>query len=403
MKNLLIKDIKLMIQVKKLIVSFIVFLLIFILFAAMFSNFMAEKRILDQVHIGIIDEEKSFLTSMLLDNFKQNEAFSGLFKIDIADEDTLLDKYHNNELSALVYLPSDFTDSLLRFENTPMRITFNPNYPLKNTVLTSIMGSYSTFIKSVDVGIYSLYNVLKDEGLDRTELLDINEKFSVNMVMNALNRNELFEYEAIDTYPSASSSDYFIYSIMILIILFIATSGSSLFSDEIENQSLQRFKATGGSMFKFSLSKSCILSLNIILTLLPMVLIMIYLNKSISYQALSLMIGFLILVTLLFVVTSLTIGLLFNKYKVNLLMSTMLTLVLGIIGGQFIPIQVMPKFIQDISSLTPNYWILRTCLYLNQNLITKDYWIISAVIILLIVIMTVIQNIILQRTHIWGK
>ena len=84
-------------------------------------------------------------------------------------------------------------------------------------------------------------------------------------------------------------------------------------------------------------------------------------------------------------------------------MSTMLTLVLGILGGQFIPIQVMPKFIQDISSLTPNYWILRTCLYLNQNLITKDFWIISAAIVTLIVIMTVIQNIILQRTHIWGK
>lgn len=403
MKNLLMKDIKLLIQLKKLVVSFLVFLLIFVLFAAMFNKFMAEKRILDRVHIGIIDEEKSFLTSMLLDNFKQNESFSGLFEIDVADEDILLNKYHNNELSALVYLPSDFTDSLLRFENTPMQIIFNPNYPLKNTVLASIMGSYSTYIKSVDVGIYSLYNVLKDEGLERTELLDINEKFSMNMVMNTLNRNKIFEHAAIDTYPSASSSDYFVYSIMILIILFIATSGSSLFSDEIENQSLQRFKATGGSMFKFSLSKSCILSMNIILILLPMIIIMIFLNKSISFQALSLMIGFLILVTVLFVVTSLTIGLIFSKYKVNLLMSTMLTLVLGILGGQFIPIQVMPKFIQDISSLTPNYWILRTCLYLNQNLITKDFWIISAAIVTLIVIMTVIQNIILQRTHIWGK
>ena len=71
---------------------------------------------------------------------------------------------------------------------------------------------------------------------------------------------------------------------MILIILFIATSGSSLFGDEIDNQSLQRYKASGSSMFKFSLSKSSVLSLNIILTLLPMIVIMVALNKSLEVK-----------------------------------------------------------------------------------------------------------------------
>jgi len=403
MKNLLIKDIKLMIQFKKLIVSFVVFLLIFALFAAMFSSFMSEKRILDQVNVGIVDEENSFLTAMLLDNFKQNESFSGLFKIEIDSEDKLLEKYHNNEFSALVYLPSDFTTSLLRFENTPMRMTFNPNYPLKNTVLSSIMSSYSTFIKSVDVGIYSLYNVLKDEGLDRSELNDINEKFSMNMVVGALNRNQLFEYKAIDTYPSATSIEYFMFSIMILIILFIATSGSSLFSDEIDNKSLQRYKASGGSMFKFSISKALVLSLNIFLTLLPMIAMMVFFNKHLDFKTILYLLTFLSLVTLVFVVTSLTIGLLFSKYKVSLLMSTMVTLVLGILGGQFIPIQVMPKVVQDVSSLTPNYWILRTCLYMNQNLITEDFYKVSIVLFTLIIALTLVQNFILKRTDLWEK
>jgi|LGVF01.2.fsa_nt_gb ABC-2 type transport system permease protein len=403
MKHLLVKDFKLIINIKRIAVSIIVFILIFLAFTFMFKDFMSEQRLLDQVNVGIIDEEQSFLSNMLLDNFKKNEAFSGLFSLEVGDENSLLQKYHNNELSALVYIPSTFTDSLYRFENTPLKMILNPNYPLKNTVLENIMGSYSTFIKSVDVGIYSLYNTLKDEGMDRDELRDVNERFSVKMVFNALGRNEMFDYIPLETYPSSSAVHYFGYSIMILIIIFTASSGSNLFNHEIEHNCLNRYHATGESLIPFSLSKSMVMSLNIMLILTPLMIVIKLINKDLLFSS-YLMICLLMLVTVLFFVSlSLTLGIILYKYNVNALFSTMVTLILGIIGGQFIPIQIMPKFIQNISSFTPNYWILKVSLHLNQNIISKEVWYTLGLLLLVSFIFSLIQNKLIKRSRLWVK
>jgi len=401
MKELLLKDLKLIINPKKILLANLVFILIFIAFSLMFNDYMKEERILDQVNIGIIDEEQSFLTGMLVDNFKQNQAFSGLFSLEVGQEEDLLEKYHNNELSALVYIPATFTDSLYRFENTPLRMTLNPNYPLKNTVLENIMISYSTFIKSVDVGIYSLYDTLKAEGMDRDELREINERFSVKMVFNALGREELFEITPLETYPSSPATDYFAYSIMLLIIIFAASSGSGLFNHEIKNDSLKRYLVSGHSLTLFSVTKTMIMSFNIFLMLIPMLIIVRVVSSSLLWSNYFIILALILITIWIFVSLSLTIGILLYKYQVNALFSTMLTLILGLLGGQFIPIQVMPKFVQNISSITPNYWILKSLLHLNQNIIHPTLGPVILAMFILVILFSLIQSQLIKRSKIW--
>ena len=402
MKYLIKKDIQLIINYKRIIITLLASLLIFFAFSLMFKDYMEERRLLDQVHVGIVDKEQSFITAMLIDNFKQNEAFSGLFVMELGTEEKLMNLYNRNELSAIIYLPESFSDSLYTFENIPIEMKLNPNFPLQNTVLENIMASYSTFIKSVDVGIYSHYNALKNEGMPREERLEINEKFSLNMVMNALNRQTIFNMKPLETYPSAPAATYFAYSVMILIIIFIASSGSSAYNDEIHEGSLMRYLSTGESIYKFTLSKTFVLTINILILLIPLFAIILSI-RSISIQNYILMILVFTLGVLFFVSIALLIGIAFHKYKINTLMTTMITLTLGVLGGQFIPIQIMPSFVQDISSLTPNYWILKFALQLDQNYVPNSLWIVFSLMIAVIILLNIFHGYLIKRRQLWEK
>lgn len=398
MISILKKDIRLIINIKRIIISFIFFVLVYILFSALFSNFMTEKRLLDKVTIGIVDEEQSLLSGMLIDNFGSNEKFSSLFEFQQGSEELLLESYNNNELSAIVYIPKSFTDSLLYYKNTPLKMILNPNFPLKNTVLENIMSSYSTYIKSVDIATYSLYNSLKTENLEKSNLNNVNDLFSLNMVMTALNRNTIFEYKSIDTFPSSSSQDYFIFSVIILLIIFATTSGSSLISKEITDHCITRYLATGKSTLKFVSSKIIVMTLNIFLSLLPFIFILRIVNSSITMGILALLILFITTVILFFTSISFLLGIIFYKHELNMLLSTLLTLLLGIVGGNFIPIQLMPKFMQDLSGFTPNYWILRSLLYVNSGLTSNEPQIVMFILFCMVLMASVLQAFLLKRS-----
>jgi ABC-2 type transport system permease protein len=356
---------------------------------------MSEKRLIDKMHVGIVDDENSLLSQMLIENFKSNKEFTSLFIIETGTETTLMDLFHQNELSAIVMIPSDFTNSLLRFENTPLEIILNSNYPLQNTVLENIMASYSTYIKAVDVGIYSLYQGLKTTDLDQSTLTDINEKFSVNMVVTALGRGELFDHQPINTFPSATSQIYFMFAGLILLTLFMTTKSTSYLSTEIRNGTFSRFQVTGQSPLLLSISKMLVHLLQMSFVLLPIIIIFSSL-LDIKFSIMMQLIALLLLSSFTLFMFFMNIGLLLHKLELGTMFSSLMTFILGIIGGQFLPIQLMPKFIQDLSSYTPNYWIQRSALLVYSNESITGFYIVT---LLTLVVLTISQAGLLKRRY----
>lgn len=387
------KDIKLILHPKKIIITMLIYILIFFSFSYFYNDYMSEKRILDQVTIGLVDQENSLLSDMLVENFKSNKEFSSLFHLIIDEEALLLERYENNELSAIIYIPSDFTESLLHFDNRPLEMILNPNYPLQNTVLKNIMTSYSEYIKAVDIAIYSLYNSMKGE-VDGETLTKINEQFSINMVMTALNRNSLFEYVPIETFPSSTSSEYFIFSIIVLVIIFMTVSSSNGLVEEDKQMTLQRYMTCGNSLALFILSKIGAMTLNSVISLVPL---FIAIPLIMPFSVIELCLVYLIFILAIFFFSTLSLLIGIYSGKVSTLVSSIFVLILAIIGGQFIPISVMPKFIQDISSFTPNYWIIRSCLYLQQGTLETSYILASILVISSLVLSLLLAKIIRRQ------
>jgi len=363
MKYLIIKDLKTNFSWSKMLGTICIFLAIFFFFAYGFSDYMIEKRAIDQVTIGVVDQENSITSQALINSFENNDQFTSLFKIELGTQEALQSKYQEDRLSAIVTIPEGFSNSLLHYENLPLSIILNPNHPLKISIITNVFESFSDYIKYVDAATYSVYTNLKalnDPNIDASE---INDFFSVDMIFKALSRNNIFEYKTVSTFPSSNSSSYFLCSTIVLLIIALSSYGTDLFLKEARQGNLQRYLTTHSPVSSFILSKILVVSMKSFAQFLVFFTIasLFFPPDSTLSWLVIVVIGFSAI--FMFTALSALIGIIFSNANISSILTNVFILVLCLIGGNFFPIQLMPKAIQNISMVTPNYWLIKGILY----------------------------------------
>ncbi len=361
MHNLLKYDLKRTIDIKRTLAFGIAALLSLFFFVQFFSGDMQEKRLLESLHIGIVDREESELSRMLIDSFKSNDQFTSLVTISVGSDDEILSEYEQGHLTAIVTIPQGFTDSLLHYSNDALEVVLNPDYPIQAMVLEEMLKSYSDYIKSVDAATYGLYKTLENNMYPREKLLQVNDLYSVEMISVALGRNRLFSYRLIDTFPSTTSTYYFGAAIIVIVAAYASSSILPLFFDDIKGHCIQRYLTTRTSPLPWLLSKLTACSINTaLLCLIPALPLTVYFKLGIL-STLTL-IAQIIVVSFFFSTLILLVGLIVRKESAATIASSLIVFVLALMGGNFIPLPLMPKALQDISAFTPNYWAIRLLL-----------------------------------------
>jgi len=359
---LLKKDFKLLFSFRKTIFFLALCLIVFFAMTAIYQEATLQQGILDQVQVGLVDEENSTLSRMLLQNFKSNEAFSKLFQLVDGSPTDLMARFDEDALTAIVYIPAGFTDSLLHYENTPIRILLNPHNPLKNKVLVATLSSFSEYIASVDSATYSAWEVLSTR-LPKEEVVRMNELYSMEMIGFALKRQQFFDFKPILTIPSATPETYFLLSILIIFSSFLSIQAALQLSSELEWRCLQRFMTTPRLRISFVLSKlTAVILLNG-----SLLMALCFLVSLLTQSDLIPYLPFLAATLLSFTSLSLFAGALLKSRDLLLNVLSLIFLVSAIIGGNFIPLQLMPETIQWIARITPNYWLIKFGLFSVQG------------------------------------
>lgn len=362
MLSLLKKDFKLLFSFRRTLFFLVLCLVVFFAMTFIYKDASLQQGILDQVKVGLVDEENSTFSRVLLQNFKNNEAFSKLFTVVDGQSGDLLKQFNNNELTAIVYIPAGFTESLLHYENTPIRLLLNPHNPLKNQVLVATLSSFSEYIASVDAATYSAWEVLNTR-LPKEKVIRMNELYSVEMIGFALNRQQFFDFKPITTIPSASPEVYFLLSILIIFSSFVSLQAALQLNSELDWRCLQRFLMTPQVPFAYILSKLITVMLHngLLMLLLGFVISMFTQLSFLPY------ILFLIVTLVTFTVFSLFMGAVIKGRDLLLNSLSLIFLLCAIIGGNFIPLQLMPESIQWVARLTPNYWLIKFGLFSVQD------------------------------------
>ncbi len=361
MRYLLIHDLKRTIDIKRTLAFGIAALLSLFFFVQFFSEDMAEKRLLETLHIGIVDNEESQLSKMLIDSFKTNDQFTSLVTIIVGTSETVGAEYDKGHLTAVITIPPHFTDSLLHYRNDALDVVLNPSHPIQSMVLEEMLRSYSDYIKSVDAATYGLYKTLESHDYPREEQLQINDLYSVEMISMALGRNRLFSYTLIDTFPSTTSIVYFGAAIIVIVAAYASTGILPLYFGDLKTHCLQRHLTIHTSLLGWVLSKLTATSIHTTL-LCCMLALPLGLYFKLGLIQFGLLLFQVFLVSFLFSAITLMFGIVLKRESTATIASSLIVFVLGLVGGNFIPLPLMPKTLQDTSAFTPNYWAIRTLL-----------------------------------------
>jgi len=362
MKNLLINDLKRSIDLKRTLLAALVALIALFFFVQFFSQDMTEERLLEKLHIGIVDLEESELSRMLIQSFASNDKFSSLVSISEGTTLDIQDEYNTGVLTAIVTIPENFTTSLLHYENEPLHVVINPEHPLRATVLSEMLNSYSDYIGAVDASTYGLYRTLKENGYPESSLKQANDLYSIEMISTALGRNRLFQYNTVDTFPATTSGVYFASAILVMVAAFSASGILPLVFDDLRLNCVQRYLTVKHKLRPWVVSKLIALSLNATLLCVAIAFPIGFLFN-LGFKEFLILTAQIGCISLFYGAMSLFIGLLIGNETSATVTSNLLIFALGLFGGNFIPLPLMPKSIQNISAFTPNYWAIRTLLH----------------------------------------
>lgn len=361
MRHLLQNDLKRSIDIKRTLLTALVAVTALFFFVQFFSEDMTEDRLLEKLQIGIVDLEQSELSRMLIQSFESNDKFTSLVEITEGNESAVLAEYETGSLTAVVTIPENFTTSLLHYENAPLDVIMNPEHPLRSTVLSEMLTSYSDYIKAVDASTYGLYRTLKESDFPADELKQTNDFYSIEMISTALGRNRLFIYSPVDTFPATTSGIYFGSAIIVMIAAFSATGILPLLFEDLRLNCTQRYMTVSHNLLAWSLSKLIAMSLNASFLSFIVALPLLFAFNLEPMQSFVLFIQILI-ISLFFGSVALLIGVVIGNESSATVTANLLYFILGLAGGNFIPLPLMPKSIQDMSAWTPNHWAIKSLL-----------------------------------------
>ena len=394
------KDIKLIYRNKQLMVTSFVFpFIIFFIFSFTFSDLMKKKPVIEPFKVAIVDYENSNLTKTLIDNFKSYKAFAQFVNLEVTSLEKAKEKFSQNKLTAIVEVPSNFSASLYYCENSPLKVTINEKEPLKAVVFKNIMESYSKFVSSVEVGSYTLNNSLKTLDLTSKEKDKYIEQFSFKLILSALDRGNLFQINKYETLPSTSSTEYFLFSIALVFLMYIGLTAGTLIIQEKNNGCLYRLKTTPSSSRLIVLSKWLAFSFfSLVQALIFSLPIALICRLDFTNNLLALFI--LLLMSIFFIVSfSILSATFFNSEEASILFGNIFIFFIAIAGGSFIPLQLMPPTLQHVSMITPNYWLIRGFLWINNSkpLFSQGYTLISLTFLTIVFLSTAAYRIKVQE------
>jgi ABC-2 type transport system permease protein len=299
--------------------------------------------------ITIINEDNGEIAANLITVLNQSDLIRPLE----IDAETAWQRYEDEEISALLSIPADFSASTTAMQNTTLSLTLNPKY------------SSSTLIKqAVEESILPINQTLSIVGLTvtdgQTQSLNMDQ---FNQVLASY--EDPLVYEEV-VYPEEAqqetqySNSFQLSSPGQLVTwVLISLSGSAVvFVNERKYGTLRRLLIT-------PTQRSTILGGKIVsrvtMGLVQMILLIIFgrlvLNINWGHAPLALA---LVLVSFAFTGTSL--GLMLGTYaktpRQAAGLSTIISMVLSALGGAWWPLEITPHLYQQIVKIFPSTWAM---------------------------------------------
>ncbi|MCR4721404.1 MAG: ABC transporter permease [Lachnospiraceae bacterium] len=304
------------------------------------------------ITVGIVDHEQSNYSDMLKTYFAENEDFNAFVNIYEGTEEEVNSRFEKGELDFYFVIPENFTSEMIGMKNTPIKAVINSDDKAKAAIYGALLESYSRYITSVEVNIESLTFRMRTEDYDRDLIRDKNIEISWDLVMTALGKDTFFERETFDRMASLPLTDHYIYSVLILLVLYSGMLTGYAVLLERKSGVRARLVSCGISPARTIVSKVLVYGTLMSVAFLSVMTLM----KRLGNIEFSLSIG-IYLTALIFgagIVFSI-LALLIRSKNGYCFFSNMAILLMTVLGGGIIPVMYLPNALSRFAQFMPSY------------------------------------------------
>lgn len=313
------------------------------------------------------DVEKIFF-----EEFLQHEDIRSMMTYSVDSLELAKEKLNNNETSAIIVLPENFlissyTNMFTTYHSVlEIEVIRNPERSITPSIAISIVEGYLNRMSASNIRKnIAVETFIGQAGIANNETV-ISDAISETIETSTNQSLEItFNEETTTGKQGITSRSYYSVSMLTLFLLFSAGRGSYMLLEEKREFTYQRLLTAGVSKWRILSGKFFVIFSIVILQLITLIfystfVLGVYWGNGVDLAIVSIFTAFGVagLGSLLGVITFVS-----DKTRIAGLFESVIFQVMGLIGGAYIPIEVLPSEIQALSRIPLNGVALKA--YLN--------------------------------------
>ncbi|MCR5431198.1 MAG: ABC transporter permease [Lachnospiraceae bacterium] len=342
------KDILLFISDKKTVLVIAVLMMLGIAGIFLSNGETAPTRI----NVGVVDLEQSNRSEMVKTYFTRNEDFNSFINVTEGTEEEIEEIFGRGELDFYFVIPENFTDEMIRMKNTPLTAVVNSEDKAKAAIYGALLESYSEYITSVEVNVESLTFAMREAGYDSSLIRDTNNSISWDLVFTALGKDAFFNRVPYDRMESLSLTDHYIYSVLVLLVLYAGMLTGYAVLLERKSGVRARLVTCGISPARQIVSKVIVYGTLMTAVFLIVTYMMNIFGKLVFSFGAGLYLTFMIYGSC---IGFSIIALLIRSRNGYCFFSNMAILLMTVLGGGIVPVMYLPNALSSFAKFMPAY------------------------------------------------
>ncbi|WP_432407620.1 ABC transporter permease [Wukongibacter sp. M2B1] len=306
---------------------------------------------------------------IFFDKFLGNDELKKVVEYRIEDRDTAMELLENKEVAGIVVLPENFLYDMTINFITPFRnivdieVIGNAEYIIGSQVTEGIVNGFTDMVSSMIIGKNVFIETTLEEGIGHTAFEDM-ETIINEITNNIEDLGADIDYVMLEGKEPISSFQYYAAAMGAMFILFAAGYGSRALLEEKNNMTYQRMFMAGTEKWKIVAGKFFMI---FVFSFLQISIMVIYSNIVLKVKWGSIATVAIISICTMFAVAGLgtMIGAATFKagnYKMSIAFDSVIIQVMALVGGSFIPLEILPKFMQNLSIISINGIALKSYL-----------------------------------------
>lgn len=349
------KDLKDIFGNKKRIIISLIVLIIVIISTSLYVSKNKEFS-MKELKLGVINEDNSSYSKLLLEYFKTSESFSSFITVKEGTQAEIKADFKKGLLDVYLHIPEGFADNLMVLNHLPVEVVINGEDKTRAILIDTILKSYEKYIKAVEMNCVALYDRMSIAGFQQKFINEKNVEISYDLIFTALGKEKFFDYEEIGDYKNTSIFHYLGIAFLCTLTLYIIFYMGLFIRKDKEIGIYGRLYAAGVPTWLYILEKLLFFYGIIALpAIFAVIFIKVFLGITVPLLSLACFSAFLFTGGSFIIF----ISVFFKKTSDYLLTGNFLCLFFTILGGGLIPVMFLPDRILKLSYFTPTYWMIK--------------------------------------------